>query len=289
MRENSSNSGNIRTHNEVLPKAVNHTYTYDGMGRLTNETVSGDYTRNDTYTYDKRGNRIGITALDGTTTFTYNKNNQVLTLESVKPDYTDSLTYIYDDYGNRIKRSGMLYGHGEWYDYGYDAFNRLDYMYVSFGNTQTYTYDGDNMRQSIADNYNGTTEEIYDGGNLIGRKNGTNTHLYIYGLEQEFYISGTNSGIYSTNHRGDISKEISIDGTKNKLAISRKNLKNIKNIIIDFSKKPEDDIPIVLPADTEQVFSIIHDKQYYTVFDENESTNPPLFYLAEMLINEVKG
>ena len=201
-------NGNIRTQNEVLPTVVNHTYTYDGMGRLTNETVSGDYTRNDTYTYDKRGNRLSLVSLDGTTTYTYNKNNQLLTLDND----TNSITYTYDDYGNRICKEGFIYGSWEWHDYEYDVFNRLETVDICGGSyVQNYTYDGDNIRQTIAESYSEPITDIYDGGNLVARKQGSDTHAYIYGLEQEFYISGNNFGIYTTNHRGDISKEIQLN------------------------------------------------------------------------------
>ena len=83
-----------------------------------------------------------------------------------------------------------------------------------------HTYDGDNIRQGVTESYNKPITEIYDGGNLVARKLGTDTHAYIYGLEQEFYISGTNTGIYSTNHRGDISKEIPSNGTEKTRAYS---------------------------------------------------------------------
>ena len=75
------------------------------------------------------------------------------------------------------------------------------------------------MWQSV-NNYAQPITEIYDGGNLVARKQGTDTHAYIYGIEQEFYISGTNTGIYSTNHRGDISKEIPSTGSEKTRAYS---------------------------------------------------------------------
>ena len=76
-------------------------------------------------------------------------------------------------------------GYCELHLYEYDEFNRL-----TFDNWYgMYTYDGDNMRQTL-NNYAQTTTEIYDGGNLVTRKQGTDTHAYIYGIEQEFQPFG---------------------------------------------------------------------------------------------------
>ncbi len=220
-------NGNIRSQSNTLPKTVNQTYTYDGMGRLTNETVSGDYTINDTYTYDKRGNRIKLVSLDGTTTYTYNKNNQLLNSSKVTDAKTINTDYYYDNYGNRISKvvtdiSPYANGITPSVDvtnqttngtafYEYDAFNRLVYANAN-GFDTTYTYDGNNMRQSKTVN-SASTSEIYDGANLVAMSANDAVSTYIRGNELEFYNNGGSIGMYATNSRGDITKNISLDGT----------------------------------------------------------------------------
>ena len=55
---------------------TNTTYVYDGMGRLTNEYI-GD--KSIAYYYDANGNRTLMNNDGNITSYTYDKNNRLLT------------------------------------------------------------------------------------------------------------------------------------------------------------------------------------------------------------------
>ena len=124
-------------------------YSYDGAGRLTGEYHSDgiDATDSWTYTYDRAGNRDGmtrwfVTGFDDdngvyirsslSTYYIYNKKNQ-LTAETAGNTTT---VYGYDANGNRIGKYG-----GDFETYTYDPKNRLikltgdwdwDYAFYSY-------------------------------------------------------------------------------------------------------------------------------------------------------------
>ncbi len=87
-------------------------YSYDGVGNRTASHLSASYgyqpfnkltsTASATYTYDNNGNLISKTDASGTTTFTFNEENQ-LTQVALPSGLT--VNYKYDGLGRRIQRT----------------------------------------------------------------------------------------------------------------------------------------------------------------------------------------
>ncbi|RLA59831.1 MAG: hypothetical protein DRQ89_13575, partial [Epsilonproteobacteria bacterium] len=116
-------------------------YTYDAVYRLIGEDFSSPG-KNDTitYSYDAVGNRLSKSDNSGTTLYTYDNNNQLLS--------AGSMTYSYDANGNRIGMSG---GSGN-ASYTYDYENRMTTAQAP-GQLTAYDYDADGIR--VASSLNG--------------------------------------------------------------------------------------------------------------------------------------
>lgn len=152
------------------------TYKYDKLNRLVKETIEckGNRLTNE-YEYDEVGNRtkkkttvkgditsIADTSLDevevteGTTTYTYNSLNQLIT------EVTDhaTKTYTYDANGSLIRQTGE-----RTVDYSYDKEMHLIKATIQKGNSVTiesYTYDYAGNRTSKTVNESDTTYYVND-------------------------------------------------------------------------------------------------------------------------------
>ncbi|MFL0809341.1 MAG: tandem-95 repeat protein [Agarilytica sp.] len=135
----------INCANATSPRTVVHTdfngdtitTAYDVMGR----TIAVQYSKDgnsDIYTYTANGQVHTVTDQHGTTTYTYDNNNRLLT--EIKTDGTQ-MRYEYDAVGNRtlveITRGGSITSSTT---YTYDDLNRLENVMDSSGTT-SYTYD----------------------------------------------------------------------------------------------------------------------------------------------------
>ncbi len=89
--------GNQHTKAETMlgGDPVTTTYVYDGLGRLTAETKGEDSI---TYTYDNRGNRVGMTADGKATTYVYDANNRLV----FETTGEAAIVYAYDANGNLL-------------------------------------------------------------------------------------------------------------------------------------------------------------------------------------------
>ncbi len=112
-------------------------YTYDALNRLIQEEITDPVAGNETitYTYDAVGNRLSKTDSQGTTTYTYDANDRLLT--------AGNTTYTYDDNGNLTGQTES----GATTTYTYDTENHLLSVQTST-ETTTYTYDADGARVS---------------------------------------------------------------------------------------------------------------------------------------------
>ncbi len=151
-------------------------YKYDRLNRLVKETAEKDGNRlTQEYSYDKNSNRtekkvsvkgditkLADTGLDdvqvteGTTEYTYNALNQLITERG--PGGT--ATYGYDANGNLTKKRGSKTA-----SYTYDTENRLTKATVQQGNSVTiesYTYDYAGNRQSKTVNESSTVYYVND-------------------------------------------------------------------------------------------------------------------------------
>ena len=159
-------------------------YSYDADGDVTQILVkdaSGNVTGDLTYTYDADGRPITATSLDGTWTYSYNGDSELV--RAVFDSTDDSianqdLTYEYDAAGNRTKTifNGAVddyttnglnqYTAVDGTTYDYDANGNLVSMTQS-GQTTTYTYNDQNELVEVS-GPSGTTTYTYDAlGNVV--------------------------------------------------------------------------------------------------------------------------
>ncbi|MDE6624896.1 MAG: hypothetical protein K2K56_00850, partial [Lachnospiraceae bacterium] len=152
------------------------TYKYDKLNRLVKETIERDRNKlTCEYSYDKVSNRTektvsvkgDISALadvdledvqvtEGTTTYTYNALNQLITEASPE----GNIIYTYDANGNLVKQTG-----NKTVDYTYDKENHLTKAAVRQGNSviiEDYTYDYAGNRTSKTVNEKDTTFYVND-------------------------------------------------------------------------------------------------------------------------------
>jgi len=134
-------------------------YSYDGVKRLTSETVTqlgNDRTTN--WTYDRTGNRLTQTKSLGpvgsptgtaSTTYVYDANDRLetesLTLSGTVPGAVAGTTaYTHDAAGNTTKKVSPT----ETIDYVYDDANRLAELQTLAGDVTRYAYAHDGIRLS---------------------------------------------------------------------------------------------------------------------------------------------
>jgi RHS repeat-associated protein len=129
-------------------------YVYDEVNRLS----SIDYPGADdvSFVYDDGGRRTSMTDSTGTTSWTYNDANQVMT---VTDPFNKTVSYNYDPSGNR---TGLTYPDTTQVNYAYDPGNRL--TTVSQGQTSIagYQYDAANRLTDITRANNVNTSYAYD-------------------------------------------------------------------------------------------------------------------------------
>ena len=123
-------------------------YEYDKTYKLLKETITyQDQTVSETsYTYDNVGNRLSMTSNGITVSYTYDKNNRLIS--------EGSNTYTYDNNGNIILQTGTA----ETVSYSYDYNNRLKSAVTSNETGSViveYNYDIDGIRvEKIVDGIN---------------------------------------------------------------------------------------------------------------------------------------
>jgi RHS repeat-associated protein len=119
------------------------TFGYDEFNRLNARTVTQGTLQNYTYSYDRYGNRVSQTPLQGG--YTFNP-----TINPVNNQITNS-GYTYDPAGNMLNDTA--------HSYSYDAEGNL--VQVDGGSTAQYVYDVFNRRIQVQTS-SATTEYIYD-------------------------------------------------------------------------------------------------------------------------------
>ena len=159
------------------------------------------------------GNRTQQTAPSGTTAYTYDNNNRLLT--------AGSTSYAYDANGNLLSIStGQTFT--------WDVFNRLTQAVV-LGATVTYTYNGDGLKPRRVESTN-TRNYYYDGirplwetdaarqmvqqydrdlfGNLLSRKDSAGARRY-------YHYDGLGSATALTNETGTVTATMLYDAWGN--------------------------------------------------------------------------
>ena len=139
-------------------------HTYDLLDRLTARNQRGHSVG---YVYDNNGNRTGVTALGGTTTYTFDSRNRLHT--AVANGLTSTYHYLQNGWLERVEQ-----GNGTQATYAYDDAGRTTQI-VNLTATQTalsqfdYTFDDNSNRETetvlqngFASNSARTTTYSYD-------------------------------------------------------------------------------------------------------------------------------
>ncbi|MDO5398914.1 MAG: RHS repeat-associated core domain-containing protein, partial [bacterium] len=171
-------------------------YTYDNIGRLTGESISGDTNLNMTYAYDMRGNRTSkaVTGDENyTVSSTYDNNNRLTKqTKSVAGTQTEGVQYYYDNNGNQTFKQRFGYSTGTMMSaslssyshdiesFTYNAKNQLT-GYTKGSTTASYTYGANGLRKSKTVGST-VTGFIWNGQNLAAETNGSTVkNIYSYG------------------------------------------------------------------------------------------------------------
>ncbi|WP_138295043.1 RHS repeat-associated core domain-containing protein [Clostridium sp. BSD2780061688st1 E8] len=186
--------------------SVTKTHTYDEIGRLTQTLSDNNGTeKTQTYTYDKVGNRLTMVDGEDEYRYTYNDYNQ-MTKSEKKQDgafYLDK-EYTYDTYGNQTQKKVYKTEEGvntleSTTDYTYDQANQLSTTH------QTFEDDG---QDDI------TTGNLYNG-------NGQRIRLTWNGsLYQKYYYMG--SALFFTTDANNLRDSENILSSGGSIVASRR-------------------------------------------------------------------
>jgi RHS repeat-associated protein len=186
-------NGNRTRVTENIGRVVD--YTYDALNRLTQEQITDSVLGNQTiaYTYDAFGNRLTKTDSTGTTTYTYNANDQLLT--ETAPGFTT--TYEYDLNGNTVRKTeGTTIT-----TYSYDFENKLIGSQTG-SQWVTYEYDVDGIRTK-ATTSTATTNYLVDKNlkyaQVLEERDGNNSLIVSY-VHGDDLISQKRGSVFSYYH-----------------------------------------------------------------------------------------
>ena len=168
----SLDSNLISVFNRITGATLN-TYSYDGLGRLTNETVTNNIRLSNSFTYDDYGNRISMahtdeanTANNFQTAYTYDKANRLQTQTVNGSGTSTNYRYSYDAAGNLLQKQSQASG-GSWTtdeSFTYDALNETASA-AKGGTSTSFKYNANGQR--ISKNSGGaTTQSVWNGGSI---------------------------------------------------------------------------------------------------------------------------
>jgi len=167
------------------------TYGYDDLYQLTSVTYPDGSTVE--YAYDAVGNRLVLTDTTGTTNYSYDDADRLLS--------AGMTTYGWDNNGNLITRIVEI----STTTYAYDSENRLISITFPDSSANAFTYYPDGKRLTKTDTSGETTYYFYDGPNVIVEANsaGTTIARYTSGLRIDDWISMDRGGSsYFYHHDG---------------------------------------------------------------------------------------
>ena len=195
----------------VLNQGVNFYYT-DGFNRINSRTVYSGTVNNYTYAYDRYGNRVSQTALQGGYNFnpTINPANNHITTSGYTYDAAGNMmndsvhAYTYDAEGNITKVDG-----GSTASYVYDVFNRRIHVQTpSATNEFAYDWAGRRVSTWLSPTNFGSEGKIYWDGQQIAYRSIDGTtyfdHRDTLGTERmRTTYSGTVGSTYTSLPWGD--------------------------------------------------------------------------------------
>ena len=175
------------------------TNQFDALNRLTNKASINGYKV--TFAYSPTGQRTNMTDASGTTSYTYDSRDRVLT----KTTSAGTLTYTYDGFGNQATVQSAT-ASGVSVTYGYDALNRLTNVVDRFTNSTIYGFDAVGNLQTVQLPNNVTNTYAFDGlnrlTNLVAKSSGGTVASFAYKLASagnRTNLIETVSGVSRTN------------------------------------------------------------------------------------------
>ncbi len=134
--------------------AIRAKFDYDALGRMTARKTAADVVQ-ESYTYDKTGNRLTATVGAVTSAYTYPATNHRLT-------QVDAIARVYDTAGNLTSTGGTAK------EFVYNNANRMSVAKAGGIVQGTYVYNG--MGEQVQRQTSVTTRFVYDeAGQLIGQ------------------------------------------------------------------------------------------------------------------------
>lgn len=155
------------------------TNQFDALNRLTNKASINGYKV--TFAYSPTGQRTNMTDASGTTSYTYDSRDRLLT--KVTPQGT--LSYTYDGFGNQATVQSAT-ASGVSVAYGYDVLNRLTNVVDRFTNSTLYGFDAVGNLQTVQLPNNVTNTYAFDAlnrlTNLVAKSSGGTVANFAYKL-----------------------------------------------------------------------------------------------------------
>lgn len=140
----------------VDPLNKTTTFVFDALNRNTGITYASTTTPNVTYGYDANGNRTSMADGTGTTSYTYDEMDHMLSVTSPGPS---TVAYRYDIGGNRTK---IIYPDTTAVNYAYDKADRLSTVVDWASRTTTYQYNADSSVATVSNVNNTSANHTYD-------------------------------------------------------------------------------------------------------------------------------
>ncbi len=181
-------------------------YNYDDLDRLLGMTYPDGTTAS--YAYDAVGNRTKLIDNTGTTYYTYDRANRLLS--------AGTQNYNWDNNGNQISK---VVG-ADTMTYNYDGLNRLTSITVPDGSTKRFSYYPDGRRLSTTDHVGKTTYNFYDGPSTLVKTDsiGMTIARYTSGRNVDQWISLEREGIKSYYHQDGLNSIVGLTDTSESIA-----------------------------------------------------------------------
>ncbi len=167
------------------------TNQFDALNRLTNKASVNGYKI--TFAYSPTGQRTNMTDASGTTSYTYDSRDRLLT----KTTPEGALTYTYDGFGNVATLQSST-ASGTSLNYGYDALNRLTNAVDRFSNSTTYGFDAVGNLQTVQLPNNVTNTYVYDSLNRLTNLTAKSSSGTVANFAYKLAIAGNRTNLIET-------------------------------------------------------------------------------------------
>ena len=167
------------------------TNQYDALNRLTNKASVNGYKI--TFAYSPTGQRTNMTDASGTTSYTYDSRDRLLT----KTTPAGALTYTYDGFGNQATVQSST-ASGVSITYAYDSLNRLTNLVDRFANSTTYGFDAVGNLQTAQLPNNVTNTYAYNSLNRLTNLVAKSTNGTVASFAYKLALAGNRTNLVET-------------------------------------------------------------------------------------------